>query len=73
MKDEKQPSRTQAMLIMGLVIAVILITLSFSMELVTALLFGAITASFGAVYLGYRWENIEKGIIGGISNAWEPF
>ena len=57
------PTLPEALIIMGTLIVVILISLNTELELVPALLFGIIVAGAGAMYLGYSWEELEKGII----------
>lgn len=65
----RKPSTIEAVIIMTLVIVAILISLKASLELVPALLLGCIIASIAAMYLGYKWKDIEDGILVGINNG----
>lgn len=57
---------------MVLVIAVILGAIRIQLILETALVLGALTAALIAFYLGYGWEDIEKGMLDGIRHGLTP-
>lgn len=74
-KDEikgRKPTTLEAVLSMVLVIAVILGAIRIQLILETALVLGALTAALIAFYLGYGWEDIEKGMLDGIRHGLTP-
>lgn len=68
-RNNREPTMKEAMLILLTVIAVILICLSNALVLQTSLILGAMTAAVFGIYLGYEWQDIEKGLIEGIKNG----
>src|SRR5690554_1458329 len=68
-RNLRNPNLKEAIVIMGMVILVLLISINLSLELVPALIFGTIVATIGAYYLGANWSQVEEGIIIGIKNG----
>ncbi|MDD4569910.1 MAG: Na+/H+ antiporter NhaC [Tepidanaerobacteraceae bacterium] len=66
---KRKPTIGEAITALLLVIAVILISIKTALVLETALVLGATAAALVALYLGYSWEDIEKGMIDGIRNG----
>ena len=66
---KRKPTIGQAITSLLLVIVVILISIKTALVLETALVFGATAAAILGLYLGYSWEDIEKGMLDGIKNG----
>ncbi len=71
-KKGRKPTPLEASLAMILIIVVILCCIKIQLVLETALVLGAVTAAIFAFYLGYDWDDIEKGILDGISHGLTP-
>ena len=67
--QKRKPTTGEAITALMLVIAVILISIKTALVLETALVFGATAAALVALYLGCSWEDIEKGMLDGMSNG----
>lgn len=68
-KKGRMPTTKEAILALLLVILVILISIKTALVLETALVLGATTAAIFGFYLGYGWQDIEKGMLEGIRNG----
>ena len=66
---KRKPTIGQAITSLLLVIVVILISIKTALVLETALVLGATAAALVGLYLGYSWEDIEKGMMDGIKNG----
>ena len=60
-KKGRKPTTLEACLAMILVIIVILCCIKIQLVLETALILGALVAAIFGFYLGYSWDDIEKG------------
>ncbi|MGM0471051.1 MAG: Na+/H+ antiporter NhaC [Bacillota bacterium] len=68
-RSKRSPTIKEAVGILLSVITVILISLSSALVLEVALILGAMTAAVAGGYLGYAWQDIERGLIEGIKNG----
>lgn len=68
-EGRRKPTIGQAITSLLLVIVVILISIKTALVLETALVLGATAAALVGLYLGYSWEDIEKGMMDGIKNG----
>jgi NhaC family Na+:H+ antiporter len=68
-REKREPTFKESIFALSLVILVILISINTALVLETAMVLGAITAALFATYLGYKWEDIQEGMIGGINNS----
>lgn len=65
----RKPTTREAIIAMLLVIGLILVSINTVLVLETALALGALVAALFGFYLGYDWEDIEKGMLDGIRNG----
>lgn len=65
----RKPTIKEAVVAMFLVIVVILTSINTALVLETALALGALVAAVFGFYLGYGWQDIEKGMLDGIRNG----
>lgn len=68
-REKRKPTIGEAITALLLVIAVILISIKTALVLETALVLGATTAALIGFYLGYGWDDVEKGMLDGIRNG----
>jgi len=68
-REKREPTFKESIFALSLVILVILISINTALVLETAMVLGAITAALFATYLGYKWEDIQEGMIDGINNS----
>lgn len=68
-RKKREPTFKESIFALSLVIIVILISINTALVLETAMVLGAITAALFATYLGYKWEDIQEGMISGINNS----
>ena len=68
-RKKRKPTLKEAIFILLTVIAVILICLSNVLVLETALVLGTMTAALFSIYLGYKWQDIEQGLLNGIQHG----
>lgn len=66
---KRNPTFKEAIFILLTVIGVILLCLSNALVLETALVLGTMTAALFSVYLGYKWSDIEEGLLDGIQHG----
>jgi NhaC family Na+:H+ antiporter len=67
--EKRKPTIGEAITALLLVIVAILISIRTALVLETALVIGATVAALVALYLGYSWEDIEKGMLDGVRNG----
>jgi NhaC family Na+:H+ antiporter len=67
--EKRKPTIGEAITALLLVIVAILISIRTALVLETALVIGATVAALVAFYLGYSWEDIEKGMLDGVRNG----
>lgn len=70
-KKFRLPNTKEAVIILLAVIAIILVCINITLELVPALALGAAVAAIGATYLGASWKEINSGMIDGIVHGLE--
>lgn len=68
-REKREPTFKESIFALALVILIILISINTALVLETAMVLGAITAAMFATYLGYKWKDIQKGMISGVSNS----
>lgn len=68
-REKRKPTIREAITALLLVIAVILISIKTTLVLETALVLGATAAALVGLYLGYSWQDIEKGMLDGMRNG----
>jgi NhaC family Na+:H+ antiporter len=67
--EKRKPTIGEAITALLLVIVAILISIRTALVLETALVIGATVAALVSLYLGYSWEDIEKGMLDGVRNG----
>ncbi|WP_213974584.1 Na+/H+ antiporter NhaC [Tepidanaerobacter acetatoxydans] len=67
--EKRKPTLKEAVIALLLVITVILISIKTALVLETALVLGTAAAVIVGFYLGYSWEDIEKGMLDGMRNG----
>jgi len=68
-KVSRVPEFWEALIALTVIFLVIIVGLKLNTGLTAPLIAGAFIAGFFGLYLGYRWEELQKGMIEGISNA----
>jgi len=65
----REPKVWEALGTLGLMMVAIIATMKLGVGMQTPLLLGAIIAATAALLLGYKWKDIETGLLSGISNG----
>ncbi len=63
------PTTFESYALLFIVIAVIVVSLAYSLELVSALFFGCIVAALGHLYIHRSWDRVQQDMIKGIANG----
>ncbi len=68
-KKGRAPKFLEALIVFVLIIAVIIVTLNYKVGMQTPMILGCMIAVVFAMYLGYPWKEIEKGILDGMTSS----
>lgn len=68
-KKGRAPKFAEALMVFVLIITVIIVTLNYKVGMQTPMILGCMISVAFAMYLGYPWKEIEKGILDGMTSA----